>query len=155
MGPMSWLRFMFHSRLLARATSGQMQDVCVALQSGRSRIDVRARAAATDEIKLTDSLLLPLRSRGSRPRAAASASYNFALRPRARRTASTTQASFVPSLRIRAGLCVLQRRSNWVDIVLTCASASCFWHDVNGVSNLRFLIACQLTNLGLSNRRPK
>jgi hypothetical protein len=64
MGPTSWLRFMFHSRPLVRATFGQMQRMYVQpCKVGRHVSMVRARAAVSDEIKLTDSLLLLFRSR--------------------------------------------------------------------------------------------
>ena len=32
------------------------------------------------------------------------------------------------SLRVRAGLYILQQLLNWVDISLICATVSCFWH---------------------------
>jgi hypothetical protein len=51
MGPMSWLRFMFQSRLLARAAFGQMQRIYVQpCKVGRHVSMVGARAAASDEI---------------------------------------------------------------------------------------------------------
>ena len=57
MGLMIWLRFMFHSRLLARATFGQMQRMYVwPCKVDRHVSMVRARAAASEEIELTDFL---------------------------------------------------------------------------------------------------
>lgn len=62
MGPMSWLRFMFRSRLQARAASGQMQRMYVQpCKVGRHVSMVRACVAASDKIKLADSLLRLLR----------------------------------------------------------------------------------------------
>jgi hypothetical protein len=65
MGP-SWLRFMFRSRVLARATFGfeQMQRMYVLpYKVGRHVSMVRARTAASNEIELTDLLLRLFRSR--------------------------------------------------------------------------------------------
>jgi hypothetical protein len=53
--------------LLKAAGEGHLwadaKDVCVALQSGPSRIDGACMRGSSDEIKLTDSLLLLFRSR--------------------------------------------------------------------------------------------
>jgi hypothetical protein len=64
MGLMSWLRFMFHLRLLARATFGQMQRMYVwPCKVGRhaSRVDGACTRGCycSEEIKLTNFLFRP------------------------------------------------------------------------------------------------